>query len=225
MAVDESGSIFQRLNLRQWAMNLERNGGHSVWVRRARSFDRALQDAMRLKLPLRVIVNEGRQDDVERDPGRASPVERRMLDEKPWTIVEYDLETGGCLLVRGPAKPRYVDQFSPSIADEAAGKASRTGEVFVRKPHVRVAALTRAAGCCEYCNAPGFETAAGGIYLETHHVIPLSEGGPDTESNVVALCPGHHRQAHYGVDRESIRTSLLASLGQVHTTIKGEGGD
>ncbi|GAA0723102.1 HNH endonuclease signature motif containing protein [Dokdonella soli] len=218
MELDESGAITQRLNLRQLAMQLERNGGRPVWARRARGLDQALQDAVRLKLPVRVIVNEGHRRDIERDPDKASSVEHRMLDELPWTIAEYDWNSGDCLLVRGPAAPRYVDQFSLPTELTVAEKVSRTGEAFVRKPEVRRAVLARAAGRCEYCGESGFETAAGGIYLETHHVIPLSEDGTDSEANVVALCQGHHRQAHYGLDRDSVRSTLLARLGALVAT-------
>jgi 5-methylcytosine-specific restriction protein A len=58
----------------------------------------------------------------------------------------------------------------------------------------------------------GFLMADGGIYLETHHVIPLSEGGPDIDSNVAALCPNHHREAHFGKMRNEMRQELLQRL-------------
>jgi 5-methylcytosine-specific restriction protein A len=50
----------------------------------------------------------------------------------------------------------------------------------------------------------------GKVFLETHHVIPLSEGGGDTEGNVVALCPNHHREAHHGANRDRMRIELSA---------------
>jgi 5-methylcytosine-specific restriction protein A len=31
-------------------------------------------------------------------------------------------------------------------------------------------------------------------YLETHHVISLSEQGPGKVTNVIALCPNDHRR-------------------------------
>lgn len=63
-------------------------------ARRARSLDLALQHGIRLKLSVRVIVNEGRRGDIERDADTASKVERRKLDDQPWTIAEYDWRTG-----------------------------------------------------------------------------------------------------------------------------------
>jgi 5-methylcytosine-specific restriction protein A len=53
---------------------------------------------------------------------------------------------------------------------------------------------------------------AGGIYLETHHVFSLSLLGPDIEWNVVAICPNDHRRAHFGEDRDEIRTRLVVRL-------------
>ena len=50
------------------------------------------------------------------------------------------------------------------------------------------------------------------MFLETHHVIALSEGGPDVEWNVVAICPNDHRRAHYGEDRIALRKRLIAVL-------------
>jgi 5-methylcytosine-specific restriction protein A len=56
----------------------------------------------------------------------------------------------------------------------------------------------------------------GEIYLETHHVVPLSEKGADHERNVAALCPNDHREAHHGERREAIRSLLLAMLAEVY---------
>lgn len=103
----------------------------------------------------------------------------------------------------------YVDQFS-----EPAAVAAREATVLVRdrSAAVRASVLVRSQGCCEFCARPGFLTAAGSIYLETHHVVPLSEDGPDHESNVVALCPEDHRRAHYGAERLAMAERLHALL-------------
>ena len=36
----------------------------------------------------------------------------------------------------------------------------------------------------------------GEPYLETHHIVWLSEGGEDSIENTVALCPNCHRKMH-----------------------------
>ncbi len=103
--------------------------------------------------------------------------------------------------------PVYVDQFSTPAA---AAQREVTVLVRDRSAVVRDRVLLRARGVCELCGEPGFLTAAGSIYLETHHVVPLSLDGPDHESNVVALCPNDHRRAHFGSDRDVLTAQLQA---------------
>ena len=52
-------------------------------------------------------------------------------------------------------------------------------------------------------------TTSEQIYLETHHIVPLSEDGSDIVQNVAALCANHHREAHHGAARANIKASLL----------------
>jgi 5-methylcytosine-specific restriction protein A len=87
-------------------------------------------------------------------------------------------------------------------------KRRMTGS-YVRVPKVRDMVLKRAGGVCEYCGKRGFLKADGKIYLETHHVILLSEQGSDTLSNVIALCPNHHREAHFGDNWRSLQDEFL----------------
>lgn len=54
--------------------------------------------------------------------------------------------------------------------------------------------------------------SGGAIYLETHHVVPLSEGGTDLVTNVAALCPNDHKRAHFGSDANFIRAALLSKI-------------
>lgn len=72
--------------------------------------------------------------------------------------------------------------------------------VFERNPDVIAEALHLARGICQGCGNPApFERkATGRPYLEVHHVVPLAEGGDDTVSNAIALCPNCHRERHYG---------------------------
>ncbi|RYD41875.1 MAG: HNH endonuclease [Sphingomonadales bacterium] len=85
---------------------------------------------------------------------------------------------------------------------------------ITRNRDIRQAALMRSKGRCEYCDEPGFRTSSGRIYLETHHVIPLSEGGPDAVDNVIAVCPLDHRKAHYAYDALAIRVRMIEILKQ-----------
>lgn len=72
---------------------------------------------------------------------------------------------------------------------------------FRRNPDVVAEVLLRAKGKCESCNrdAPFLRASDGSPFLEIHHKVPLAEGGDDTVSNAVALCPNCHRRMHYGM--------------------------
>ena len=214
----------------------ERNRARSQ-AHRARAFDRALQLSFRRAMPVRVIVLEGDRRQREELGKASSTVDARKLDTENWFMHAYDNDTGNVLLVRGvvlasvelPAaegdvdaplktpdqaspeldRSKYVDQFSVP-----APPTMREATVLLRdrSAAVRDVVLARAGGRCELCNEPGFVTAAGSIYLETHHVVPLADNGPDHPSNVVAICPQDHRRAHYAAERDEIAIRLTAIL-------------
>ena len=65
--------------------------------------------------------------------------------------------------------------------------------------NVYVAELTkrRANGVCQLCDHPApFSNKKNEPYLESHHIIWLSQGGEDTVENSVALCPNCHKKMH-----------------------------
>jgi 5-methylcytosine-specific restriction protein A len=211
-----AGSIYCRLNPRMWSAersasrSLE-HGAKSLTPRRAKRMDDAISRAFEEDLPVRVIVVDGpRRDYTNSKSQAASRVERRELDSPNWTVTKYDTRTGEGLVVRTATK-RFVDQFSIS-SDIPPSKIDVIGQAWKRDPRVRELVLARAQGVCECCGARGFLTANGEIFLETHHVIPLSEGGMDTVRNVVAICPNDHREAHYGKRKDDMRKRLLNRL-------------
>lgn len=200
------GVVFIELNPREFAS--QRQGIESV---RGLRMDEAIQTAAKDKLPVRVITLGGRRRDIRNPEERASQVSERLLDPVSWTVTAYDWKTGQCTLTRG--RHRFVDQFSiQETPDQKPERRNVSGQAFVRSAVVRNNVLLRANGKCEWCGQSGFPTAGGGIYLETHHVIPLSEDGPDTESNVTALCPNHHCEAHHGKNRGEMRRKLMERL-------------
>ena len=80
---------------------------------------------------------------------------------------------------------------------------------FRRNPDVIAEVLKRANGKCELCKAkaPFLKASDNSPYLEVHHWIPLSEEGEDTVGNSGALCPNCHQQAHFGQNREYIKSN------------------
>lgn len=99
-----------------------------------------------------------------------------------------------------------------TIIAESTVTRTRSGNTYRRDPKVRAYVLRIAAGRCECCGELGFLTEPGERYLETHHVIGVSERGPDASGNIVAACPLCHRKAHYSADRVQIERKMLEAI-------------
>lgn len=208
--VEVNGGIEQHFNFRGPAARQEKSG-----VRKARRhrMEVAVALAYRSGLPVRVIVLSGNRHAPDNSKGKPSRVSARLLDPVPWAVTQHNDITGEFVLRRGAAASTYTDQFSIlQPPDGGSGKREITTTVRDRDPEVRRFALRRARGKCQLCGSSGFQLPDGSTFLETHHVIPLSENGADSASNVVALCPNHHREAHHGRDAKNIRERLLNVL-------------
>ncbi len=83
---------------------------------------------------------------------------------------------------------------------------------YVRVEKVRRKVLERANGLCEYEGCVPFKNRRDTPYLEAHHVIKLSQEGRDKESNVIALCANHHREAHFGQRWEALQDEFLTII-------------
>jgi len=196
---------------------------------RARRLEELVQDCATTGRELRVIVNEGEMRDESSLGEDSSFVRVRLLDPVAWQVAAFDSITGECTLRRNtktvPARadasqakdtrPRFADQHDLLGADHP-DRVLATGSVVRRDPAVRQVVLERADGRCELCDAPGFPMDDGRLYMETHHVQPLSEGGADRVWNVVALCPTHHREVHHGRRRSEMKAQLCELLAQMH---------
>jgi 5-methylcytosine-specific restriction protein A len=72
--------------------------------------------------------------------------------------------------------------------------------------------MRRANGKCELCGELGFKQSNGKHYLENHHIIALANEGSDRMTNVIALCPNHHREAHFGERGEELEKEMILRL-------------
>lgn len=200
-------------------------------ARRAKALDTVLRIAFESGQSVRVIINEGLHRPGDKLGKESSKVESRKLDDVRWHVCEYDTETGRQRLVRDVAEStimqtlnsstqinsntlHFVDQYNLHPNDSLLKESTRLE--YARSRTVRNAALTRAEGFCELCGKKGFLTIAGEVFLETHHVVPLSEGGEDRIENVAALCPNDHREAHFGECSIAIREQLQSILADIY---------
>jgi excisionase family DNA binding protein len=70
--------------------------------------------------------------------------------------------------------------------------------------------------CCDVCGWTPPKGAKGAVNV--HHIVPLSHGGDNQESNLCLLCPNHHSMAHKALgptDREELVRTVkeLEALG------------
>jgi len=96
-------------------------------------------------------------------------------------------------------------------------KMYRTTASYSRDQKIRSFVINRAKGCCEYCGKEGFLMSDGkSHYIEAHHIIALADEGEDTVENVIALCPKHHREAHFGANRAALENEMTRLLRRRH---------
>jgi len=122
-----------------------------------------------------------------------------LVDSKePATIPEEALEKYEI------KKEKQLKQLSDQELDERL--KTKSGKAIKRKivsnqyqgdPEIKEKAKRLAKGKCNLCglDAP-FLDKNNKAYLEGHHIILMSRGGPDTVTNVVALCPNCHTKMH-----------------------------
>lgn len=76
-------------------------------------------------------------------------------------------------------------------------KANKDKHVVKRNPVVAAITKKRARDqdgnyCCELCGSKSFDSRS----FDSHHMIPISQGGIDNIYNTVCLCPSCHRLIH-----------------------------
>lgn len=98
------------------------------------------------------------------------------------------------------ARKLSLSQLKKKAKEHSSSNASYrqvSSNTYIRDPYVSEYAKRRAGGVCQLCGKPApFKDESGKPYLESHHIIWLSEGGSDSIDNTVALCPNCHRKMH-----------------------------
>ena len=76
---------------------------------------------------------------------------------------------------------------------------------IARNVYIAEYSRKRANGICQLCGNPApFNRPDGEPYLESHHIVWLSNGGSDSIGNTVALCPNCHKKMHIVNDPDDV---------------------
>lgn len=133
-----------------------------------------------------------------------------MGNKKAWAYVRTIISQEEMVArLRGEKPPPPQQDSINDLGTDEPGVVLVAGRRYVRDPAVREAVIRRAEGLCEFCREPGFLKADGTRYLEAHHIIALAAQGEDRMTNVIALCPGHHRAAHFGKDAANMEAEMV----------------
>jgi hypothetical protein len=181
-----------------------------------RAFYDRLVEARNSGVPIFVSLNKRGKDDAngKATVNAAAPVLTAAGNPAPGRVLIADVDSGElCVIIslsaqaEASSKIRFIDQFD--VLEAPVTVVETISARRSRDKNVRLRVLARAGGTCERlsCGQPAFRTFKG-LYLETHHVIALSENGRDATDNVVALCANCHRMAHHSTDHEAIRDEL-----------------
>jgi len=119
--------------------------------------------------------------------------------------------------VNGPTQANAIDDLGTDTRD----RAKKVVCTYARNEKVRDAARRRAKGTCEFCGRPGFIKPDGTRYLEAHHIIALADDGEDRPTNVIALCPNDHREAHFGKRAKEIEKEMQQKLETITKSMNG----
>lgn len=93
-----------------------------------------------------------------------------------------------------------------SAAPTKTKSSTKVNIVYERNRYVAELAKRRADGICELCGkAAPFTNRSDEPFLESHHIVWLAHGGPDSIANTVALCPNCHRKMHVVNDAKDIK--------------------
>ena len=132
-----------------------------------------------------------------------------LRTQKEATAVDKNAFTSYVAAQEQKVKHLSTDDLKKQAEIRSSQKVSNrkvTAKTYVRDPYVSEYAKRRAGGICQLCNqAAPFKDKAGEPYLESHHIVWLSNGGADSIENTVALCPNCHRKMHVLNDHDDVR--------------------
>lgn len=104
---------------------------------------------------------------------------------------------------------RQEGRLSPS--GSAKGPSKSISLSYSRNYELSEAIKLKHEYACEVCTST-FPKEGGGLYCESHHILPLAWGGEDKEVNIVVVCPTCHRRFHFGTTADVLSLGAAASF-------------
>ena len=109
-----------------------------------------------------------------------------------------------------------IETYDAEITDTPPEEKTRDGVKFYpRNEKAKKIAMMQSGGVCAFptCSHQLFKRRNGKVYLEAHHLIPISvckdfSVNIDIPENIVCLCPSCHREVHHGEEAKRIITEL-----------------
>ena len=156
------------------------------------------------------------QDDEDGHPRKVWIFPLSLIDaDNPQTYLDSELVTKVYEDQAKIADKLDITELEKRAIKSGSAASSRKTytKTYVRNPYIAEFTKRQAKGFCQLCNAPApFNDRNNEPYLESHHIVWLSNNGPDTIDNTVALCPNCHKQMH--VRNEDADIIKLKSLKQ-----------
>jgi hypothetical protein len=204
--------------------NTKEGSKHSASPRyeKAQQFERVVAKLFESGGPCRVALLTAQDKNNQDDAGDERSVKFRELDSENWYVHGFSWISGEFKLVRGITQPIEAKMDSQFDLNEPPDKYPTTGSAYWRSLDIKEKVLSRSNGICEFCSTPAFQTYKNTLFLEVHHAVPLGKNGVDALWNVVAICPNHHREAHFGLRREEMLSKFVDYLGELYPESKSE---
>ena len=148
------------------------------------------------------------QDDEDSYPRKVWVFPLRLINaDNPQTYLDSELVTKAYKdQAKIADKLDIAELMKRAIKSGSAASSRKTyAKMYVRSPYIAEFTKRQANGFCQLCNAPApFNNKNNEPYLESHHIVWLSNDGPDTVDNTVALCPNCHKRMHVRNDEADI---------------------
>lgn len=91
-------------------------------------------------------------------------------------------------------------------------KRNQTRRIYSRDPVLSALLKRMYADTCQINTCQANFRLDHGFFTETHHIIPRHKKGEDTSSNILVLCPNHHKLFDKSTVRIIERTRTLVTL-------------